>query len=65
MTSIAVKIKSVPHWLWFEAAKTAETEDRFIGKEGWGADGKAVNVDVPPDILEGRIESDALMHDEI
>ena len=61
---IAVKIKALPHWLWFTPANVTETDDQFVGVEGWGENGHAVSVNVPVSTIEGRIESDVLMHAE-
>jgi len=59
---VAIKVKGMHPWLWFDKTKVVEKEGKFIGKEGWGRGGAPTNIEVDVHQIEGRIESSELQY---
>jgi len=59
---IAIKIKGMNHYLWFERAKTEIEDNSFIGRDGWGEGGAFTHINVSEDEIIGRIESESLQY---
>lgn len=59
---IAIKVKGLNHWLWFERDKVIRDGRTFNGTGGWGKDGAFINIKVDESKIEGEIESDTLQY---
>lgn len=62
MKYVAIKVKGLKDWLWFEKTRVLEENCRFIGKKGWGNDGALTEIDISEDEIVGRIESESLQY---
>ena len=47
MKYLAIKVRGLPHWIWFETKQTVEVSDTFKGSNGWGKNGAQTDVEVP------------------
>ena len=59
---IAVKVKGIAYWLWFNTKKVKRANHEFVGKDGWGKGGTLTNITVPEDEIIGEIHSDDLQY---
>ncbi len=59
---IAIKIKSLDFWLWFESEKVKRENGVFEGKAGWGKDGAFTEITVNENEISGEIHSDTLQY---
>lgn len=59
---IAIKVKGIAHWLWFETKKVKHINHEFIGKDGWGKGGALTNITVSEDEIIGEIHSENLQY---
>lgn len=59
---IAIKVKDLSHWLWFERTKVTRENGNFTGVGGWGDDGAYTEISVDESLIEGEILSDALQY---
>lgn len=59
---LAIKVRGLDHWLWFERVKTTMESGMFIGMGGWGIDGKHTEIKVDQDLIEAEISSEALQY---
>jgi len=55
---IAIKVKGLENWLWFETKEVTEKKGRFIGLSGWGELGMYTEIDTDNSQIIGRIHSD-------
>jgi hypothetical protein len=62
MKYLAIKVKGLNHWLWFNRSEVTEEDGIFIGKSGWGKDKELTNITIPVKLIQARLESDALQH---
>lgn len=62
MKYIAIKIKNFNYWIWFDKRNVQEDSSTFIGTGGWGRDGEITDVNIPLNMIEGRIESNNLQY---
>lgn len=62
MKYLAVKVKDVDFWMWFETAKVYEDGNLFSAEDGWGKNGAKINVNLDKRDIIGRIESDTLQY---
>ena len=60
MKYIAIKLKGLDHWLWFEKSKTVNHLGVFCGSEGWGKRGALTTIKVATNQIVGEIKSDEL-----
>ncbi len=60
MKFLAIKIKEVDFWIWFEKTKVEESTLVFTGQRGWGKQGRDISIEVSPHLIEGRMEADEL-----
>ncbi len=59
---IAIKVKGLNHWLWFEQEKVIEMNGTFEGTDGWGAGGNLTSIKISNCEITGRIYSQALQY---
>ena len=64
MKYTAVKLKNLPHWVWFKTENLTTEAGRLVGKTGWGLEGALTDIDVDADLEEGRITSEELQYGE-
>jgi hypothetical protein len=56
---IAIKVKGINHWFWFETKKVQRDSNHFTGKSGWGKGGKLTDISVSEYEIVGEIYSDS------
>lgn len=59
---IAIKVRGIRYWLWFNIKKVKRDSYTFIGKDGWGKGGAYTNITVPEDEIIGELYSDDLQY---
>jgi len=59
---IAIKVRGLSHWLWFDLNKVTRVDGKFIGKAGWGLDGVFTEIDIPETEIVGEITSSNLQY---
>lgn len=59
---IAVKVKGIEHWFWFESAKVTRNGGIFVGKDGWGKGGAYTNLSIKEEMIEGELQSEDLQY---
>lgn len=59
---VAIKVKGIEHWFWFDKTKVTEESGYFIGENGWGKNGALSSIKVQDKNIEGRIFSDTLQY---
>lgn len=62
MKYIAIKVRGLNYWLWFEADKTKLEDGEFFGEYGWGKDGAKTSISVSSFEITGKIYSDELQY---
>lgn len=62
MKYVAIKIKGLDHWLWFEQKEVINDEIKFKGKNGWGKNGALTSIEINKSSIEGYIYSDILQY---
>ena len=62
MKYIAIKIKGLNHWLWFEQQKVKDDGIKFEGKDGWGKNGEYICIETDKSTIEGYIYSHTLQY---
>jgi len=62
MKYIAIKVKGINHWIWFEKEKAIRQGGNFIGDAGWGKDGAYTSITISESQIEGEITSDSLQY---
>jgi hypothetical protein len=62
MEYIAIKVKGLNHWLWFEVEKVKREYGTFVGKGGWGKDGGNTDITVNENEITGEMHSDTLQY---
>jgi len=59
---LAVKLKGLNHFVWFERQKTKQAQGQFAGQGGWGARGVATNIQCQVSAVEAWIYSEELQY---
>lgn len=59
---IAIKVKGIAHWLWFDTKKVKLDGTTFVGNEGWGKDGALTSINVLKEEIIGKLYSDNLQY---
>lgn len=59
---IAIKVKGLNHWLWFDTTKVTRDSGIFIGKGGWGKSGAFTEIKIEERYISGEIESTDLQY---
>lgn len=63
MKYIAIKIRGLKNFIWFQKSKTKVKEGLFNGKEGWGEGGALTEIkDLNTELIDCFIYSDALQY---
>lgn len=62
MKYIAVKLKGLDNWIWFEKSKTVNYLGVFCGTDGWGKNGERTSIKVKVEEIFGEMESDKLQY---
>jgi hypothetical protein len=63
MKYIAIKIKNLAPWMWFENEKVTRLDGRFVGRKGWGENGAYIDLlDIDEELIEGQIITDTLQY---
>lgn len=60
---VAVKLKGLPHFLWFERGRYRESATQFAGCDGWGPGGALTHAGGALDQIEARLFSDELSYE--
>ena len=59
---IAIKVKGINHWFWFNTDKVIRENDYFIGNEGWGESGAFTSIKVKETEIDGEITTSTLQY---
>ena len=62
MKYTAIKLRGLPHYLWFETGNIEEDALEFTATEGWGKNGALTKVRCMKSEIRSRIESDELQY---
>jgi hypothetical protein len=56
---MAIKVKGIKHWLWFETEKVTRDSNNFTGRDGWGKGGNLTDISVHENDIIGEMYSEA------
>jgi len=62
MKYVAIKVRGLKHWLWFDKDKVEELGGIFTGEGGWGDGGALTEITVSTEDIVGRIFSENLQY---
>lgn len=60
---LAIKVRGLAHWLWFQRDKTKIEDFIFVGIDGWGESGNHTEIKVSIALIEAEISSEALQYE--
>lgn len=60
---IAIKVRGLAPWLWFERSKTMREQGVFTGVGGWGESGSHTEITTDVELIEAEISSEALQYE--
>lgn len=59
---IAIKVRGLDVWFWFEKTKVIRKEGMFVGTEGWGKGGACTNIKINDCFIDGELQSESLQY---
>lgn len=59
---IAIKVKGLSFWLWFEFENTRTEKGMFYGTDGHGKNGGMINIAIPENEIIGKLHSEDLSY---
>lgn len=60
---VAIKVKGIDHWFWFDRTGVSRDNGVFRGLDGWGDGGAMTEITVDEGLIEGEIASESLQYE--